>query len=299
MKPFFLVTSIILIFGTNTMLFAQNASPTYQAEIDTWHQHRIERLKAPGGWLNLTGLFWLKPGKNFFGSAETNQLVYVHKDMPAVAGYFDMDEKLQVTWHSSEGVKVTIKSNPIVNQIIFTPDSADAAPLLELGSLRWNVIKREERMGIRLRDLESSLLKTFQGIERYAVDSAWRFTANLIPAEQEKVPIKNVIGQTTEEKTAGKLTFSYHGELVQLEALDEGQDLFIIFSDATNGQGTYPSGRFLYAKRTADGKNIIVDFNKAYNPPCSFTDFATCPLPPPQNRLQIPITAGEKSEGHH
>lgn len=278
--------------------FNQTYCQTYQQQIDNWHKGRVERLKAEGGWLNLTGLYWLKPGKNYFGSAATNQLVYKNKNMPAVAGYFLLENET-VSWHTQPGVAIKIKNNLFNDGIIFRPDSADAAPQLSLGSLRWVVIKRNELIGIRLRDVESELVKTFTDINRYPVDSTWRFEATLLTNDTSKLTIKNVLGQTNFEKSGGRLQFVYQNKTYTLDAVAEDSDLFIIFSDATNGNGTYPAGRFVYAKLPAHGNTVILDFNKAYNPPCCFTDFATCPLPPPQNRLSIAITAGEKTYGHH
>jgi uncharacterized protein (DUF1684 family) len=298
MKNCIFIALLLLFMIENNSALAQSKIG-YLDQINSWHNNRINRLKVESGWLNLIGLFWLKPGKNYFGSDSANNLICKSNNMPAVAGYFEMDEKLNVTWHTANGVVVTVKNETIKTALIFNSDSADNAPLLALGSLRWNIIKREDKIGIRLRDLESPVLKVFNGIERYPVDSAWCLTAQLLPATQPEIPINNVIGQTVNEKTAGKLEFVFEGKKYHLDALDEGDDLFVIFSDATSGKGTYPAGRFVYAKRTANGENIVLDFNKAYNPPCSFTDFATCPLPPMQNRLKIAIKAGEKSEGHH
>lgn len=162
-------------------------------------------------------------------------------------------------------------------------------------SLRWTIIKRSERIGIRLRDLNSPAVKNFHDIATYPFRDSWRITATLhtekVPAT---IPVTNVLGQTSDQKVAGRLVFKINNTEYSLDALEEGDELFIIFGDATNKKETYPSGRFLYAKKPAAGETTILDFNKAINPPCALTPYATCPLPPKQNRLAVAITAGEK-----
>lgn len=144
------------------------------------------------------------------------------------------------------------------------------------------------------------ILKGKVGIERFTVDPAWRLTARFEPADSlHTIPVTNIIGQTTPQRCPGAVVFAWEGKTYRLDALDGGDDLFIIFSDATSGHETYGGGRFLYApKPSAEGK-VVLDFNKAYNPPCVFTPYATCPLPPSQNQLPIAVHAGEKVYGHH
>jgi uncharacterized protein (DUF1684 family) len=166
--------------------------------------------------------------------------------------------------------------------------------------LRWTIIKRGDKIGVRLRNLKSSAAIDFKGVPRFAVDSFWRIAATLQPAGNgANILITNVLGQTSVQKSPGKLVFKFNGAQYSLDALEEGNELFIIFADATSGSTTYPSGRFLSAKKPDADGHTVIDFNKAYNPPCAFTDYATCPLPPKQNDLPFPVTAGEKYDGHH
>jgi hypothetical protein len=291
-----LLLFFVLAFG-HCALWAQKPG-SYQQEIDAWHAKRVQNLKAETGWLNLAGLFWLAEGKNSFGSAKTNKLVFPEGTIGAFAGYFERTGNA-VKLIASPDADIRIKDKPVQEALIFHPDSANT-PVLASGNLRWIIIKREDRIGVRLRNLKSPNLNNFHGIERFPVDSAWRVTATLrTEGQPDQLPITNVIGQTSPQKAAGQLSFTLNGQAYTLDALDEDDDLFIVFADSTTGESTYPGGRFITVKKPGKDGKVVLDFNKAYNPPCAFTNFATCPLPPSQNRLPIAVTAGEKSSGHH
>jgi uncharacterized protein (DUF1684 family) len=290
-------SSFTLVFSISlTSAFAQ-ASPSYKAEIEVWHEKRIKDLKAENGWLNLAGLFWLNEGRNSFGAAKSNDLIFPAGKIAEQAGYFERkgnEVKLVVTGDND----VLVAGQPVKESVIFPP--AQAKPIVvSRGPLRWTIIQRENKLGVRLRDLKSTQLDSFTGIHRFPVDSNWRAVARLeTNAIPKTIPITNVLGQTTQQTSPGKLVFTLRGKTWSLDALEEGDELFIIFGDATNGEETYPSGRFLYAKKPGPDGLTVVDFNKAYNPPCAFTAFATCPLPPRQNQLPIPVSAGEMNYGH-
>ena len=192
---------------------------SYQKEIDNWHQKRLEDLKSPNGWVNLAGLFWLKEGKNSFGSAATNDIVFNHPAMPAIAGYFEMKNQV-VSWTTNSGVKVSIKDSLISNAVIFQPGSF-RAPLLALNNFRWNIIQRDNKIGVRFRDLESAAVKKFTTIERFPVDSNWRVAARLETAVNSTISITNVLGQTNNQPTPGKLVFTIGNTTYHLDALEE------------------------------------------------------------------------------
>jgi hypothetical protein len=290
MKTFFrIVIGSLLSVYSITSVFAQEK--TYQQEIDTWHKKRVESLLSPNGWVNLEGLFWLQPGRNAFGSHAANDIVYANIAFPKLAGYFEW-EKSKVQWITEAGVKVTILDSAISAADIF--EEGKQPVLLSLGSFRWNIIKRDDKVGIRFRNLESPRVKEFKGINRFPVKEQWRVTAHLEAVPKASVLITNVLGQTKPEDSPGKLVFTLEGKKYQLDPITEGNQLFILFGDATSGKETYPTGRFLYAQLPDANGNTILDFNKAFNPPCAFSDFATCPLPPRQNILPIAISAGEK-----
>lgn len=267
---------------------------SYKNELDRWHQKRIEDLRSPDGWLNLAGLFWLKEGISTFGSDDSNDIVFPKDKIPAKAGLFLLQNGV-VTMTTLPEVEIFSDDEPIKTGVIFDAEKK-GQPKLSYGSLQWFIIKRDNQFGIRLRDLKSTTVEEFQGIERYQVDTEFRVEAILeIPSAPKKIDITNVLGQTSSQESPGTLVFTIKGQEYRLDAIEESDDLFLIFGDPTNERETYPSGRYLYANKPGfDGKTIL-DFNKAYNPPCAFTPYATCPLPPSQNVLPIAITAGEKN----
>jgi len=267
----------------------------YQQEIDQWHQQRIEELKGDNGWLNLAGLFWLKEGLNTFGSAETNDLVFPKDKIADNSGFFQVKNGV-VQMNVRADVKVLSNESEIQNTIIFHPDSVKNLTLSH-GDLQWFVIKRDDQVGLRLRDLKSKSISEFTGIERYQVDASLRIKASMeVSSAPKYIDITNVLGQTTAQLSPATLIFELRGEEYRLDALEGGKDeLFIIFGDQTNEDETYPSGRYLYIKIPDKDGQTYLDFNKSYNPPCAFTPFATCPLPPAQNVLPLAIKAGEKN----
>lgn len=264
----------------------------YEAEINAWHARRIEDVKAPNGWINLIGLHWLNPGINSFGRGETNDIVFTHHSFPENAGHFFLRDNT-VSMEVKPGVRILADGVSVSSAVIFHPDSAKTIQL-EFGSLRWNIIKRDTRFGVRLRDLESEAVKTFAGVNRFPVDPQWKLPAQFVRADSlHTISVTNILGQTTEQTSPGTLVFEWAGKEYRLDALDGKDEFFIVFADASTGKETYGGGRFIYVKKPgADGATVI-DFNKAYNPPCVFSPYATCPLPPQQNVLPIRITAGE------
>ncbi|AQG78771.1 DUF1684 domain-containing protein [Spirosoma montaniterrae] len=274
--------------------------PAYREQLDQWHQQRIESLKRENGWLNLAGLFWLNEGQNTVGSDPGNNLAFPADKAPAQLGVLRLVNGT-VTFEPSPGEMVRVTNEPLLKATtIFEPGPGQ--PLtLQYGSLRWFVIKRGNRYAVRLRDLENPLLKTFAGIDRFPVDESWRVTARLErPTQPRTIPILDVTGQISQQPLVGTLVFERNGQTYRLDAVREGNDkLFILFGDATNAHDTYGSGRFLYTDAPVADDAVTLDFNRAINPPCAFTAFATCPLPPKQNRLAVAIRAGEKRYGDH
>jgi uncharacterized protein (DUF1684 family) len=268
---------------------------THKKEVEEWRANRIQRLKSEDGWLTLVGLFWLQEGDNSFGSDPTNKIVFPKDQAPAKAGSLHM-EKGTVHLQVEPGVTITSDGKPVTSMLL--KSDADGEPTtLNLGSLRFFVIDRMGKLGIRLKDKENPLRKSFQGVDSYPIDAKWRIEAKFEPYKPEKkIPILNILNMLEDTPSPGALVFDVNGKTYRLDAvLEKGEtDYFIIFGDQTNGKETYGAGRYVYASPPgADGK-VILDFNKAYNPPCVFSHFATCPLPPPQNKLAVRIEAGEK-----
>ena len=270
----------ILVFSLGVAAMAAVAG--YQDEIMEWRRARVDRLKADGGWLTVAGLFWLHDGKNTFGKDAANDIVL--PDGPAKAGAFELS-----------GGKVMVTLDGTTREI--KNDSPDVA---KVGRLSLFVIKRSEKWGIRLKDPDSEYRRAFHGIEYYPVNEQYRITAKWV-AQPRQVPILNILGQTEPSDNPGYAVFRIHGKEQKLYPIIEepgDKQLFYIIRDLTTGKETYPAGRFFYSDMPKDGQ-VVLDFNKAYNPPCAFTPYATCPLPPKENYLQVRIEAGEKKYGSH
>ncbi|WP_299702957.1 DUF1684 domain-containing protein [uncultured Pontibacter sp.] len=271
---------------------------TYINLIDEWHREREAKLKAPDGWLTLAGLYWLQEGENTFGSGAGHDLTFPAGKIPGNAGVITLEDD-RVSTSIAKGVEVLLNGRPVKEVSLFGP-GLDTIPQLTHGSLTWFVIKRGDKYGIRLRDLENDALIHFKGITRFPVNAAWRVEAKLEPHPTPKqIPITNIVGQTTLRDSPGTLVFELDGRQHRLDALMEGEELFIVFADKTNGLETYGAGRYLYAEKPRPDGTTILDFNKSINPPCDFVSYATCPLPPRQNLLTVSVEAGEKSYGEY
>ncbi|MBI1937597.1 MAG: DUF1684 domain-containing protein [Ignavibacteriales bacterium] len=298
MRKFFPLLLVIIVLTSCQNELREKGTPEYISEIKEWHKKRIENLKKENGWLNLVGLLWLNEGENKFGSDQSNNLVFPEgKAEPFMGSFFLKDST--VTIEINKNVKVFLKDGGQIEKMILRHDQQPETTVLSYGSLRWFVIKRGDRYGIRLRDLEADLVKNFSGIETYPVNSDWKFEAKFEKYDPpKKIAVPNILGTIDEEKSPGALVFSKDGKEYKVDALDEGDSYFLIFADETSGIETYGGGRFLYTPKADSTGKLLIDFNRAYNPPCVFTKYATCPLPPKQNHLKMQITAGEKNYGH-
>ncbi len=274
--------------------------------IEQWRTDRVNRLTSETGWLTLVGLYWLKDGENTFGRAPSNTLVLDHPALPPTLGSFVMrpslvmgEKKVQFVAGSQAGVTHDGKA---VAQLDLASDKSGKPTILAAGSLRFFVIDRSGKLGIRVRDVEHPARRNFKGIEYFPISTDWVLDATFEPhATPRKIPIVNILGMTEQMESPGAVVFEKGGQKWRVDAVLEAPDdkeYFIMFADSTNGHETYGAGRFMYIPRVSAGP-VQVDFNKAYNPPCAFNDFATCPLPPKQNRLKLRVEAGEKSYGSH
>jgi uncharacterized protein (DUF1684 family) len=274
---------------------------SFEQEVAAWQANRVTRLKGEDNWLSLVGLFWLNPGANTFGSDKSND-IDMPSNAPAKCGVLSLKDG-KVTLVPAPAAAMSIDGKAVTGPVELRDDTSDPGPtVVGLGSMKFQIIKRGDRLGIRVKDPESAARKNFKGLEYYPPDPKWRVEARLVPHNPpKKIPITNVLNMTADEVSPGALVFTVDGKEYRLDPIiEQGEtDYFIIFKDATSKDTTYGAGRYLYASPAgADGK-VIVDFNKAYNPPCAFTPFATCPLPPAQNRLAIRVEAGEKKYGQH
>lgn len=273
-------------------------SPEYIKQIKDWQQARIESLKKENGWLNLVGLYWLKKGENTFGTNPGNDIVFPKGKAPGKIGRFILKDST-VTVKINHGVEVTSNDRP-VREMKLSNDLSGDPTQLSVGFLKWFIIKRGDKYGVRLRNLDAELVNSFEGIETFPVNEDWKLTAKFEQYNPSKViSIPTILGTIEEDKSPGALVFEKNGKQYKLDAVKEGNQFFIIFADGTSGEETYGAGRFLYTSLPDSTGSVILDFNKAYNPPCAFTPYATCPLPPKQNYLKLMVTAGEMKYGSH
>ncbi|HVE70273.1 MAG TPA: DUF1684 domain-containing protein [Thermoanaerobaculia bacterium] len=288
MKRFAVLAFAALVTGCG-MQEPKIDTNAHAQEVREWQKNRDTRLRKEDSWLTLIGLHWLTDGENTvtLTKASAPQLRLLRSGTSTVL-------------HATE--PMTVDGKPVTGDVPLRADADEGGPtIVQMGSVRFNVIKRGERYGLRVKDAEAETRTGFKGLEYYPIDPKWRVTARFEAYHPpKKIPITDVTGMTADNISPGSLAFEIDGKEYRLDPIiEEGSDeYFIIFRDATSADTTYPAGRYLYAPQAKDGKTVI-DFNKAYNPPCAFTPYATCPLPPMQNRLPVRIEAGEKKYGDH
>lgn len=264
------------------------------AAVETWHAGRVERLRQPDGWLSLVGLVALPEGRSSFGTGAEADL-RLDATGPELIGEVAVDgTRVEFT----AVAEVTHGGEP-VGTLELAPDLGGDPTVLRTGSLSFYLILRHDRPYLRVRDAQAPLLEHFEGIERWPVDPDWRITARWVQYDTPRVcQFPDVLGVATEAEVPGEARFTVDGEEYVLFPNSVGEEsMFWVFGDATNGLSTYGGGRFLYGDPpTADG-TVVLDFNRAYNPPCVFTPYATCPLPADGNVLDLEVPAGEKMWG--
>jgi uncharacterized protein (DUF1684 family) len=266
------------------------------ADVEAWRAARVARLEAPDSWLTLVGLHWVEEGTHAIGSGKDNDIVL--NTGPAKLGTL-VREGGEVSLALADGVDASIGDTNARNGVL-AADVSGKPTLVRFGNSNFMVIERSGRLALRVRDNDAATRKAFPGrMDNYAIDPAWRIEARFEPHPPgTTIEIANIINTLEPMPNPGAVVFEKDGRTHRIEAVDEGDgQLFLIFADRTSGKETYGAGRFLYAAPAVDGRTIV-DFNKAYNPPCVFTPYATCPLAPPENRLDLAVTAGEKNYAH-
>lgn len=274
-------------------LAAADATRAYLDEIESWRAGRIERLQRPDGWLTLVGLAWLQPGDNAVGSAE-GSVVELPASAPARLGTIRVAGD-EATFTAAPGVEVTSAGEPVTTLRLRSDRDGDPTVLTH-GTVSFYLIGRNGRLAVRVKDSEAAARKRFAGIEHFPVDPKWRVEARFEPAPAgHEIEVPNALGYLEKMNAPGHVVFELGGATQRLLALDDTGDgrLFLVFGDLTSGKETYGGGRFLYTDPPKDGR-VVVDFNRAYNPPCVFSPYATCPLPPPGNKMKVRVEAGEK-----
>jgi uncharacterized protein (DUF1684 family) len=276
---------------------------------DDWAAHRADilraraerelRLRSPTGWLSLVGLHWLREGEQRFGGATTNEIVLRAEggDLPPVAGILAVvDGRVMV--RPVVGAGLTANGRVVTEETELVDDEQEAPTTLELASLRLQLIRRGQgRLGLRVRDAEAPALRAFHGLSYFDIDPARRLSGRILPASPgATLAVPDVLGDVNDEPTPGVVELVIEGQPFRLHALESMPGhLWLVFGDATNGTDTYGGGRFLVTGEVQPDGGVEVDFNLAYNPPCAFSPYATCPLPPEGNRLPMRIEAGERA----
>jgi hypothetical protein len=286
MARFFIGFCLIGAFA----MHARDDAGDYQKQIKAWQQRREAGLRSPTGWLTLAGLFWLNQGKNTIGSGETSDFL-LPKDAPTQVGVFEVSGR-EVKFRNLTGADVTVNGKPVTNPVTLQHDDDDEkCDKVEAGPVQFYVINRDKRLAVRVKDRKSETLKNFKGTEFFPINPDFRFEAKFTESPQ-KIPVPNILGKTEMQESPGIVEFAYKGQTYRLRPIFEGKTLFFIFKDLTSKKETYQAGRMVNTPLPENGK-VVLDFNRAYNPPCAFTPYATCPLPPKENVLPIRIEAGE------
>lgn len=270
-----------------------------RSEWEDWRAERRARLTAPDGWTTLIGLAFPEPGTRTIGAAPDADVVLDSPRAPEHAGVLEVDDH-GITYRPAEGVDARVDGET-VSEVALVSDADVDPTIVELGSVSFFVIERSGRRAVRSRDAEHPARTELAPIPTWDHDPSWRLDGRFVPhAEPTTLPVPNVLGVTDDVPSPGRVEFEIDGVPHALVAMDGGDgELFLVFGDTTNRSETYGGGRFLYTSAPDPDGRLIVDFNRATNPPCAFTPWATCPLPPPVNRLDVAIPAGEKRpEGH-
>lgn len=271
----------------------------HRLAVETWRVERDRSLRRSDGWLSLVGLHWLEDGESSFGSGEANELVFPAGAIGERAGVLRRDGR-EILLIPSDDAGLEIGGDRVTEPVRLALDTADDGPTqVTSGSLLFYAIERGDMIGIRVKDAESPVLAEFEGMSYFPIDPLWRLVGRYERFDEPRVlRTPNVLGTVTEEEIAGELVFDIGAETYRLQPSgDPAEGFFLVFGDLTNGTETYGGGRFLYTDAVAADGSVVVDFNKAYCPPCVFTPYATCPLPPAENDLAVRIEAGEKMFG--
>ncbi|MCW2038702.1 DUF1684 domain-containing protein [Xanthomonas campestris pv. raphani] len=269
---------------------------TFLADNAAWREARLTELRAPDGWTSLVGLHWLSLKAHYIGrSADSGIRLAVG---PPKMGMVS-SERDAVWFVPERGAALTVGGKPLTGKIRFQSD-VDPQPTLigfDDGKGVLSLIHRGDRYALRVKHADAPSRTGFAGLEYWPIDPSWRIQARYVPNNVGKtIPMVDIVGISSEQPNAGAIEFERDGKTYRLEAIGEpGRPMFVVFADRTSGHGSYSAGRFLDLEAPDASGHVVVDFNRAINPPCAFTPFATCPLPPPENRIDLAVSAGEKA----
>lgn len=297
-SPFILITIISFagLYYLNKRKDNSMPTPDYINELDIFRKKSEDRLKSPDGWLSVVGLYWLNEGQITIGSANENKVI-LPNSAPEKLGVISLNNKAEASIKFTNNQAVTLDEAPVKlnTSYILRDDSSEEPTKIKVGAVSFFLIKRKNGVGVRIKDTQAEARLKFKSKEWFPPQKDFIITADWIPhIEPKKILVPDVIGNLNEELSPGFARFQFNGETVELHPTLEGDLLFFVFRDQTSGRETYGASRFLYTDQAKNGK-LLLDFNKAVNPPCAFTKYATCPMPPLENIMKIAIGAGEKA----
>lgn len=288
----FLAFMLVIVSASN------GEDPGYVDSVKSWQAEREENLQKDRSWLTVAGLYWLREGENWVGTATSNDFVLPEGSAPATVGVFKFHDR-NATFHAEDGVTITRDGKPIQPKQIVELEMGEKHAIA-INDLKMWLHYSGERLAIRLRDLNASYRKEFAGLDWFPVDPKFRVEATFTPhTEEKKVEMLNILGDIEVFEAAGYVDFELQGQNVRMEPMKAREGtLWLIFRDGTSGKGSYQAARFLRTEPPENGK-VVIDFNRAYNPPCAYNPHTTCPMPTKENRLEIRIEAGEKNYKKH
>ncbi len=292
-----LVSCSLILFSV--LVFAATSkveSPGYKQDYAKWRKQVDDSRRR--NWLTLVGLFWLHEGENRVGSDVKDDVPLPAEKAAPQVGKIEFHNG-KATFTALPSAAVSSDGKP-VRSIELQPDTNNKPTVLQIGDLRMHMIQRGNRYGMRVKDTNSSTAREFKGTDFYPLSDSYLVEATFIPYDKPKqVAVPTVLGADATMDSPGELEFTLNGQKIRIQAYTEGSpELSLIIKDKTSGKTTYPAGRFIDTDAPKDG-HVLIDFNRAYDPPCAFTAYATCPLPPRQNVLPVAVEAGEKYLGHH
>jgi uncharacterized protein (DUF1684 family) len=303
-----LLTSLMLLAADASTPTGASSPAAYAASIAQWRAGEEAHLKADDGWLTVVGLTWIKNGESRVGSNAASEVV-LPKSAPDRVGTLTLADG-KVRFKPAPGLAagaVIINGQP-ARETELKPDVDATYTRVVVGRVKFFIIKRDDqsgaKFGVRIKDNDSAARREFTGLRWYAVDPSWRVTAQYVPYDKPReLTFETLVGVKERDESPGYVRFERNGTEYRMAPTVDGNELWFVMRDATSGKTTYAASRFLYAELPKNGLKqpgpVAIDFNKAENPPCVFTPYATCPLPPPQNRLTLAVTAGEQMYGPH
>ncbi|WP_036166960.1 DUF1684 domain-containing protein [Noviluteimonas dokdonensis] len=281
---------------------AEARARAFAASEKPWRDERVAELTAPEGWTSVVGLHWIERGSHYAGTAGSNGIRMAKG--PEHFGMLDLGADGHVRFVPDKGTAFTLDGAPLTGAVVLKSDADEGGPNkigFDDGKGVATIIKRGDRFALRVKHGDAEARAHFAGIQYWPGGPEWKVTGRFVPHPAgTTLPIVNIVNMVEQVANPGAVEFTHAGKTHRLELLDQGEPtLFLVFADRTSGHGSYPAGRYLDLARPAANQQITIDFNRAENPPCAFTAFATCPLPPVANRLDLAVEAGERVYAKH